>query len=408
VAKLGSKYFHIEELKGLPISELEVEIVERKGKGHPDSIIDGACEAVSRELSKFYLQEYGTILHHNVDKGLLVGGRSSPRFGGGQIVEPIYIIVAGRATSFVNNHGNIEQIPVGKIAISSIKNFIKSSMRFLDPEQHTIIDYKIKQGSQDLMALRELGEKLPLCNDTSIGVGFAPLTPTEQIVLKTEQMLNSKRFKKELPEIGEDVKVMAFRKGKSVELTVAAATISHLIPDKSHYISVVEETKKKVEDLVSRISELNVNVKVNAADNYEKNVFYLTVTGTSAEAGDDGNTGRGNRLSGLITPMRQYSMEAAAGKNPVNHTGKIFNIIAQKASDRIAKEVNEVKEVYVRLLSRIGVPLDQPQVASVALILDKGKSTSNIKSDVQSIVEQELASVKKITDDILSGKIRLF
>lgn len=405
---MGKNYFHIEILRGLSVPELDVEIVERKGKGHPDSLIDGACEAVSRELSKFYLNEYGTILHHNVDKGLLVGGRSNPRFGGGEILEPIYIIVAGRATSFVTKNGKVEQIPIGNIALSSIKNFLKSNMRFLNPEKHVIIDYKIKQGSSDLMSLRESEENLPLCNDTSIGVGYAPLSPTERIVLETEKMLNSSKFKKELPEVGEDVKVMAYRRGNLVTLTIACAMISSLVPNSSHYVSIIKEVKRRVEDFISRISELEVEVNVNTGDNYSKGVYYLTVTGTSAEAGDDGNTGRGNRANGLITPMRQYSMEAAAGKNPVNHTGKIFNIIAQRASDKIVKEVAGIKEVYVRLLSKIGAPLDQPQVASVAILLEEGKELESVQSKIQSIIENELSSVKDITKGIVSEEIKLF
>src|SRR5512139_1729263 len=75
-----------------------VEICEHKGLGHPDTITDAVCEAASRELSLAYRSAYGAILHHNLDKGLLVGGRSEPRFGGGRILAPAKIVIAGRAT----------------------------------------------------------------------------------------------------------------------------------------------------------------------------------------------------------------------------------------------------------------------------------------------------------------------
>jgi S-adenosylmethionine synthetase len=337
-----------------------------------------------------------------------VGGRSDPIFGGGEVIEPIYVVVAGRATSFVVKDGKMEPIPVGRLAVSSIKKFFKSSMRFLDPEKHIIVDYKIKQGSVDLIHIFEKSHGMPLSNDTSIGVGFAPLSPTERLVLETERFLNSEKLKKDIPEIGEDIKVMGLRRGKDISLTIATAMISGLIPDKNHYISVLEDAKKRVEDFSSKITDMNVRLKINPADDYEKGVFYLTVTGTSAEAGDDGNTGRGNRLNGLITPLRQYSMEASAGKNPVNHTGKLFNILARRTADKIYDKVKGIREVYVRLLSCIGNPIDQPQIASVAMILEEGVSLSCIKTDIESITEEQISQIADLTPLILSGSILLF
>jgi S-adenosylmethionine synthetase len=133
-----------------------------------------------------------------------------------------------------------------------------------------------------------------------------------------------------------------------------------------------------------------------------------TVTGTSAEAGDDGNTGRGNRVNGLITPMRQYSMEATAGKNPVNHTGKIFNVVAQRIAAQVHREVMGVREAYVRLLSRIGAPINEPQIASVALRLGSDVSLSRIRGDIEAIVGNELARISEVTPLIVSGAVTLF
>lgn len=404
----SSRSIHVEQLKVVPITGYEVEIVERKGKGHPDSLIDGAAEAVSRGLCEYYQKQFGTILHHNVDKGLLVGGRSNPRFSGGEVVEPIYIVVAGRASSFVIRDGTMESVPVGGIALSSIKDFLKSRMRFLDTERHVIVDYKIKQGSVDLMSIYDRENRIPLSNDTSIGVGYAPLSPTESLTMESERILNSDAMKKILPEIGEDIKVMAFREGRKVKLTIAVATISKLIPDKSHYISVMEQATNKIKDIASQFSGLDVDVKVNSGDDYVKGQFYLTVTGTSAESGDDGNTGRGNRGNGLITPMRQYSMEATAGKNPVSHTGKLFNVLAQRAAERIQKEVKGIKENYVRILSKIGSPIDMPQIASGAVILEDGVSFPTVKQEVNSIINDELSKITSITPLILKEQVIMF
>ena len=398
---------HVEEIKGHGVQDLDVEIVERKGKGHPDSLIDGASEAVSLGLSDYYLKHFGAILHHNVDKGLLVGGRAEAKFGGGRVLAPIYLVVAGRATELVPFKGKDVEVPVVEIARNSIRGFIRQTMRFLDPDKHMTIDTKIKQGSPDLVAVFMRKGAMPVSNDTSIGVGYAPLTPTEELVLSSEKLLNSAAFKKKYPEVGEDVKVMGMRRGKRLETTVAAAMVSSKIPDASHYVSVVEDVHDELEKMAEK-SNLEVKFKLNAADNPKHGEFYLTVTGTSAEQGDDGNTGRGNRVNGLISPMRQYSMEATAGKNPVNHTGKILNALAVLTARRIVKEEPSVRECYVRILSRIGKPIDQPLIASAAVVLENGGKVSAVTRDIESIMNDSLSDIRTVTKLILQKKVELF
>ena len=405
---MAVRRLHLEQLKGIPVSDLEVEIVERKGKGHPDSLIDGAAEGVSRSLCRYYLDEFGTILHHNVDKGLLVGGRALARFGGGNVLEPIYMVVAGRATNSVVRNDQRREVPVGDLAVRAIRNFLKSNMRFLDPDTHVIVDQKIKPGSADLVSVFEKSGKIPSANDTSIGVGFAPLTATEKLVLECERLLNSERCKKELPEVAEDVKVMALRVDNKISLTVAASAIAGLTADRDHYLNVVHEVANRVKDLAARSTDMTVDAAVNSGDDFAKGVYYLTVTGTSAESGDDGNTGRGNRANGLITPMRQYSMEATAGKNPVNHTGKLYNVLAQRAADRVYGEVNGIKEVYIRLLSRIGDPIDHPQIASAGVLLQESRAISSVSSEIESLLNEELDDITKLSMMILRDEVTLF
>ena len=342
-----------------------------------------------------------------MDKGILVGGRSEPRFGGGRVVSPIYLMVAGRATESVPFNGREVKVPVEEIAKKSIRGFIRETMRFLDPDRHMVIDTKIRQGSRDLVAVFMRKGVTPVSNDTSIGVGYAPLTPTEELVLATEKLLNSPAFKKKYPEVGEDIKVMGLRRRKRLEATVAAAMVSSKIPDASHYTSVIEDVSGELDRLASK-TRLDVSFKLNAADNPKHGEFYLTVTGTSAEMGDDGNTGRGNRVNGLISPMRQYSMEATAGKNPVNHTGKILNALAVLTARDIVKKVPTVKETYVRILSRIGKPIDQPLIASAAVVMEEGSRMSAVKGDIESIMDGSLEDIRRVTGMILRKKIDLF
>ena len=390
-------------------SELAIEFVERKGLGHPDYIADASSEESSRKLSKYYLDRFGIILHHNLDKTLLVGGQANPVFGGGELLHPIYIIVSGRATTEVIKEGSIEPIPVGRIVVEAVKEWIEKNFRFLDPEKHVIVDYRIGKGSVDLVKIFELGKKVPLANDTSVGVAFAPLTPLENLVLNVEKHLNSKEFKKKIPEVGEDIKVMGLRKGKDIELTIAAAMISHLIPDLDHYLSVKEQVINEVHDLASKlVPDFNVKVYLNTADRPEKGIVYLTVTGTSAEHGDDGATGRGNRINGLITPTRPMSLEATAGKNPVSHVGKIYNVLAKRIADKIAGKVYGIKEVYVEILSQIGRPITDPWIASIRVIGDFETLPSNIRSEIYSIVEEELDKAPALTEILLREETFVF
>ncbi|BFI75479.1 methionine adenosyltransferase [Sulfurisphaera ohwakuensis] len=392
------------------IDSLEVELVERKGTGHPDYIADSASEEASRKLSLYYLKRYGTILHHNLDKTLVVGGQASPRFKGGEVLQPIYIIVAGRATTEVKTESGIESIPVGTIIIESVKEWIKEHFRYLDPEKHVIVDYKIGKGSADLVGIFEVAKKsVPLSNDTSFGVGFAPYSKLENLVYQTERYLNSKEMKAKIPEIGEDIKVMGLRKGKTIELTIAMAVISQLVSDLNHYIAVKEEAKQAILDLASKlVPDYDVKVNINTGDKIDKGIVYLTVTGTSAEHGDDGMTGRGNRATGLITPMRPMSLEATAGKNPVNHVGKIYNIVANLIAQKVSTEVKGVKNVQVEVLGQIGRPIDDPLIANVQVTTESGSLTSEMKREIEGISDEILGSITKISDLILENKVMLF
>jgi len=403
----------IEPLRHKPVSEHICEFVERKGLGHPDYIIDSACEAASVALSKYYLQNFGKILHHNVDKGLLVGGRAIPRFGGGTVEVPIYILVAGRATVEVNSPTGKTRIPVEDIMMEAVKEFIKKNFRFLDAEKHVMIDFKVRQGSADLKAIVEASDEMPLANDTSFGVGYAPMTQLEKLVYECERMINSKDFKREIPASGEDCKVMGLRVGKKIRLTVADGIVSSLTHNVDEYKATKEAIREKVLDLASKYaSDHDVEVYVNTADMFGKHpgedVVYLTVTGTSAEAGDDGNTGRGNRVNGLITPNRQMSLEATAGKNPVSHVGKIYNVAAKLMAERIYEETKGVEEVYVKILSQIGKPIDKPQVVSVEYIPSDGCSENSLNYEITEIVKEGLRNIRDITRIVLEGKTTLF
>ncbi|MGC9111994.1 methionine adenosyltransferase [Acidilobus sp.] len=400
----------VRQLGQQPIEDTEVELVERKGLGHPDYISDAVAEEASRQLSAYYKEHFGTIMHHNLDKVLLVGGQASPKWGGGDVITPIYIIVSGRATTEVRTSSGIEEVPVGRIIIKAVKDWISRNLRFLDPEVHVVVDYKVGKGSADLRGIFESRTATYRANDTSFGAGFAPLSTLERLVFETERLLNSKEFKSRVPASGEDVKVMGLRRGKSIELTVADAIVSRFVNGPEEYMSAKEEIKDAVLNLASKLApDYDVKVYINSGDIPEEEVFYLTVTGTSAEHGDDGATGRGNRVNGLITPMRPMSLEAAAGKNPVTHVGKIYNVAAMEIAQLIYAKVPNIREVYVRLLGQIGRPIDDPLIADVSVIPDKGAQlTSDSRQEIASLINEYMSRLPTLSDRFLKGEVQLY
>jgi S-adenosylmethionine synthetase len=183
----------------------EVEVVERKGIGHPDTICDALAETLSRNLCREYQRRFGEILHHNVDKALLCGGRAAAAFGGGSVTAPISIYLAGRATA--------EVVPISEIAVEGSRAWLKANLHALDPDRHIRIDAIVQHTSQDLQALfsRRGPRQIALANDTSFGVGYAPLSPLERLLLAIEKQVNGRNRALDRPAWGEDIKVMAIR-----------------------------------------------------------------------------------------------------------------------------------------------------------------------------------------------------
>ena len=350
-------------LSCVPGVDESIEVVERKGVGHPDTICDAIAESLSRALSREYLGRFGEILHHNVDKALLCAGRASPAFGGGQVDAPMDIYLGGRAAAQVGG----ELLPIREIAIETAHTWLRTHLHALDADQHVRIHPILRPGSQDLRSLFRRTEQsaVPLANDTSIGVGYAPLSPLETLVLAVEKAINPPAGNARPPAWGEDVKVMGARIGNDVELTISLAMVGAHLEDLDQYL----EAKSAIAALARETAEssgfASCRVTVNAADDPGAGRVYLTVTGTSAESGDDGQVGRGNRVNGLITPERPMSLEAAAGKNPVTHVGKLYNVAAHEIARDVAASALEIAHARCLLLSRIGSPITEPAAVSV-------------------------------------------
>ncbi|MBP5476053.1 MAG: methionine adenosyltransferase, partial [Methanomicrobium sp.] len=311
----------VQKINQTPIEMQRAEIVERKCIGHPDSIADGIAESVSRALSKAYLEEFGAVLHHNTDQGEVVAGESMPKFGGGKIIKPIYFLLTGRATKVYDG----VTIPTDAIAVEAARKYLKETVQFLDLERDAIVDCRMGVGSSDLRDVFKAGGKnqVPRANDTSFGIGHAPFSDLESMILKVSEHIDG-TVRPKHPIIGTDVKIMGYRQQDNITLTLCVPIIDRFCADIGEYNEAIAFINDDVAKFASAQTKRKVNVCVNTGDIAESGSIFLTVTGTSAEMGDDGSVGRGNRCNGLITPQRPMSMEATSGKNPINHIGKIY------------------------------------------------------------------------------------
>lgn len=395
----------VEKASLRPIAEQPVELVERKGIGHPDTICDAVMEAVCLRLCREYSQRFGRILHHNVDKGLLVAGQTAPRLGGGKVHEPMRVVFGDRAT--YESRGI--RIPVGEIAEEAARSWFQKNLRFVDPAQHLTFQNEIKPGSPDLIDI--FSREVIGANDTSAGVGYAPLSETERLVLAAERHLNSETFKHSFPETGEDVKVMGYRFRRDLTLTVAMAFVDRFITDKTAYFDKKASIQKTLQAFIENESESldSVNVQINLLDDPARDEagMYLTVLGTSAEAGDSGQVGRGNRVNGLIAFNRPSTTEAAAGKNPASHVGKIYNLLSHAIASRVYQEIKGLREITVWLCSQIGKPIDRPLMAAAQLVLMPGVALDDVDDSVSAVVDSELDNIRSFTSRLAIGEFSL-
>ncbi len=394
----------VDDLKQTPLEKQRMEIVERKGLGHPDYVCDAVMDQISIALSREYLEKAGLILHHNVDKSLLVAGETEPKFGGGIVKQPMLFVFGDRATSNMNG----TEIDVGEIAIRAAKDWFKENMRFIDPDKHVKYQSELKPGSVGLVDIFKRKGRVLGANDTSAAVGYAPMTRTENIVFKTERYLNSTEFKQRYPESGEDIKVMGFRNNNDLQLTIAMAFVDRFINSEEDYF----QKKEKIVDEIHRFVAVNtdfesVDVKLDTLDVRGRGIggLYLTVLGTSADSGDSGEVGRGNRVNGLISLNRPFCSEAASGKNPVSHVGKIYNFLTFRIAQRVYDEVSNLEEVYIWLLSKIGSPIDHPAAAVAQVVMKDNNHLGEVRHEINDVLDNELENIDKFCMELAQGKI---
>jgi S-adenosylmethionine synthetase len=202
---------------------------------------------------------------------------------------------------------------------------------------------------------------------------------------------------------------MAVRHDRRLSLTIAAAFVDRFIPNARTYFDRKEAVRQELTaHLRPRLQTLDaLEVAVNTLDDPARGLggMYLTVLGTAAEGADGGQVGRGNRVNGLISLHRAMSTEAAAGKNPVSHVGKIYNLLAHQMAGRICSSVAGIEEATVWLCSQIGRPLADPWSVAVEVIPASGAKAADLDVAIRTVIADELQGLPAFVERLVRGEL---
>jgi len=402
-------------------AERSFEVVERKGLGHPDTLSDSLAEHLSVAYCRHTLDHFGAILRHQFDKAAIMCGRARVSFGDGELIEPIRVLLNGRASARLGD----SEIPVRELVLDTARSFFKLRFPDLDPDRDFRYIFEVRHGAHsttggifgdpasndaavhyrfDPRTLADLPESSrPEANDTSLGCAWSGPTALERTVLAIEQSLNTAPGQTLFPWLGADVKVMGVRRGRRLSFVVAAPIRARLTKDPVEYF----ERTDVVRGVVLRVAteacgDFEIDeVVVNSGDDVAKRKLYMNLTGSSIESGDEGVVGRGNRIGGLIAPGRPMTMEGIGGKNPRYHLGKLYCAAAWDIAQRL--ETRFGGSAHVHLVNRMGEALGDAWRAHVEIV---GHMAS--EAEVADTVGTVMADLEGVTGRILEGRYPLF
>jgi S-adenosylmethionine synthetase len=382
-----------------------IEVVERKGRCHPDTLTDGLAEELSVRYCLYTRERFGSILHHNFDKVGLLGGASEARLGNGRMLAPIRVLLNGRASARFGDH----TIPLQTLLEDWTKSFLTRELPMLDPDRHLVFFYNVSsantagypsadfspQSRDDLFQAQQM-----LSSDTATICIQYPPTPLERLVHSVEQRLTADDYRGVRPWLGSDIKVMAFGTENLVSITACIPQIAAHVPDLGTYRENLDSVRLEIQSLVEQtLPSHRVEIQMNTLDDYERGSLYLTVLGSCIESGDEGMVGRGNRPSGVISVLQPFSGEAACGKNPVFFPGKVYTA----AGKEIARRLHEASgaRIDVWLMSQEGRPLSDPWRV---IVWHDGHLLEGI---VRETVTDILSRIPTMTEAMLRREVRL-
>ncbi|MFH2109401.1 MAG: methionine adenosyltransferase [Patescibacteria group bacterium] len=380
----------------MSMDQRPTEIVERKGLGHPDTVADGIAESISIEYSKYCLEKFGAILHHNVDKTIVLGGQCDLKYGYGTLLKPFRVLFGGRMSQSFGD----QIIDIQTMQAAVAKAYLKNVLPRLDVERDLELHSFTSSSSKipywfSPRTIDDLPEhKNPHANDTATVIGFWPLSITERIVLTIERFFYDyePRIHPRFDFTGSDIKIMAVRKDQNTELTICVPFQADKVGNQEIYFeyksfiekglcNFLKNTFVQLPHISLRVNTQDQKIRKGAGDDDGRG-RYLTVIGSALDYGEEGLSGRGNRCRGLISSMRVSTVESIYGKNPVYHVGKIYSYIANTIAQQIGSLFD--CEATVIITTRNGDPLYSPYniFVGVSKVVDK--------KIVQKIIKEQL------------------
>jgi S-adenosylmethionine synthetase len=352
-------------------AEGTIEVVERKGLGHPDTIADALAERMSVAYSRHCQQLFGAVLHHNLDKVYLRGGHCQTSLGAFEMTEPVTLVIGGRVSTSFGGQRIGHQILFEQTA----RDYLTTVLPGFDHTRWLRIEHATTDRSRfptwfHPRALADLPELTsPTASDTVAVTGWWPHTPTEQLTLALERHLNQEGQGPRDQRLGQDIKIMAIRHGQHVDVTANVAVHPLAAPDTATYDEIIAEVHAELAKVADTTlgGALNYQLRVNSGDAnpYRGKRHYLLGSGSCLELGEEGFVGRGNTTAGLIPVHRPKSAEAAFGKNPTYHAGKVYSLHAEMASRAIYAATGT--PATVTIVARHSDPLIAPALVHVGL-----------------------------------------
>lgn len=302
-----------------------MEVIERKGAGHPDTLADMLGEELAKLIKEEYKNQRGQYLHYNVDKVLLACGVVELRHK--IVLKPVKVVFAGNYIPLQNINELME----------------KAVYKVMQPELEAGLSFEILNLLSSTSTDLTVNFNNRKCNDTSFAVAH-PLSKAEKQVLKLGEYLDNLYITDK--NIGRDNKIMYIDGKYQIALAFKAP-----IANKRY-----ERKKEELRKEIAKAFKIPLkNISINGADTAD--LKFITLTGTSLESGDAGMTGRGNRRNGLITPMKPMTLEAYYGKNDITHIGRTYQDKAQEIANKLKKKV--------LLVNTIGGNIDKPTIIQI-------------------------------------------
>lgn len=386
-------------------NETDFEVVERKFRGHPDSIADIVAQVFTQKYIKYCWNNFTELdntffPNFSSDKIVLSGASCYISSGKYEVLKPVDALLLGKITQRIGR----KTIPVDEIFKDALETVMSRCLGHDDYKKHLVRrTFSVSQAGTDhdknfydpisVTSLLDILKNETHANDTVFVVAYSPLSTAEKLSIFLDNLTASSIFKKHFPAIGTDIKVMIRRRSSNFDITMCLPVFPEKVQELKMYNEIIKNAKEyiyeKIIEFVENDSNLvspKVNLWVNTKDTETKK--YFAVWGTSLSKGDIGAVGRGNRQQGFISGLRPSTNEAMSGKNPNHFSGIVYQLVAEDISTKIFFKIGLKNAVYIT--ANNGDMLIKPN--SIDIILSDSCEEGQ-KDKIHDIITKSLESI---------------